>query len=98
MSFIEVRIQIIGNPQPKSVVHLCLTDSLTEIRKQLEKNNIINDALSFSIKLIQSDEFAEIAVENEKEFLLNRVLDEGYNTLYIIKNSNKLRLEKWIES
>ena len=32
-----------------------------------------------------SDEFAEIAVENEKEFLLNRVLDEGYNTLYIIK-------------
>ena len=68
--------------QPK-LVRLNLTDNLSKIRKQLEKDNNINDTLSFSRKYLinnngdESYGFAEIALENEKDFLLNEIINEN---------------------
>src|SRR5581483_8959621 len=99
MSLVIIQLKTISNSssQPKPV-QLHPTDNLKKIRKQLENDNIINNTFSFSKKYSiinddggESDGFAEIAIENENEFLLNEIIDESCNTLYIME---KLNLEE----
>ncbi|RIA88004.1 hypothetical protein C1645_776023 [Glomus cerebriforme] len=68
--------------------HLDLIDNLSNIRKELEKHNTINDILSFS-KKSPENEFAEIEREHEEKLLLKDIIDNvnSCNYLYLTKNS-----------
>ncbi|GBB96282.1 hypothetical protein RclHR1_27170002 [Rhizophagus clarus] len=85
MSF--VFIKTIGNKTPK-LDHLVLTDSLSNIRIELEKRNTIDETLLFSVKS-PDNEFAEIVRENEEKFLLKDIIDDVNSNyfLYLIKNT-----------
>src|SRR5437588_4780267 len=59
-------------PSQSSLIRLNLTENLSNIRKELETDDIINDTLSFSrkIPLNNSYNLAEILREREENFLL----------------------------
>jgi hypothetical protein len=79
---VSVTVQI-GDSPLQQLINLNLDDNLSNIRKELEKNKIIDDTLSFSKKIY--DEFSEITSE---EVLLKEIVeikDEKY-FLYLIKN------------
>ncbi|CAB5383743.1 unnamed protein product [Rhizophagus irregularis] len=80
-----VFIKTIGDQNPK-LYRLNLTDNLSDIRKELEKHNTINDTLSFS-KKSPENEFAEIV--HEYDFLLKEIIDDvnSCNYLYLMNNS-----------
>jgi hypothetical protein len=82
-----VFIKTIGDQNPK-LYRLSPTDNLSNIRKELEKHNTINDTLSFS-KKSPENEFAEIVHEYEENFLLKEILDDvnSCNYLYLINNT-----------
>ncbi|EXX70782.1 hypothetical protein RirG_084490 [Rhizophagus irregularis DAOM 197198w] len=84
-----VFIKTIDEQTPK-LYRLSLTDDLSNIRKELEKYNIINDTLLFSKKSEKSEnEFSEILHEYEEKLLLKEIIDNANscNYLYLIKNS-----------
>src|SRR5437868_2516854 len=84
----------LGDPplEQPTLVRLVLLDNLSLIRKELGKDNVIDDTLSFSMK-IQNDnnnndyKFAEIVREKEESFCLNEIIDKSRKILYLIKSS-----------
>src|SRR5687767_7936340 len=77
---VMITVKTINNlsSQPK-LVRLNLSDNLLKIRERLEMRKIINETISFAYKF--SDEFAEITLEDEENFLLNEIIEE--NILYL---------------
>uniref|UniRef100_U9STW6 DUF7431 domain-containing protein n=1 Tax=Rhizophagus irregularis (strain DAOM 181602 / DAOM 197198 / MUCL 43194) TaxID=747089 RepID=U9STW6_RHIID len=76
-----VFIKTIDEQTPK-LYRLSLTDDLSNIRKELEKYNIINDTLLFSKKSEKSEnEFSEILHEYEEKLLLKEIIDNA-NSYY----------------
>ncbi|POG70092.1 hypothetical protein GLOIN_2v1619343, partial [Rhizophagus irregularis DAOM 181602=DAOM 197198] len=59
-------------------------DRLSEIRKELESRNDIDDMLLFSKKK-NDDEFGELKREDEEKFPLNEIItvENGLDTLYL---------------
>src|SRR5687768_15235657 len=93
-TMITVQISDPPSEQP-SLVRLNHFDNLSLIRKELDKDNVIDDTLSFSRK-IQNDydddgnndyRFAEIVREKEEIFCLNEIIDKSRKVLYLIKSS-----------
>ncbi|GBB84211.1 hypothetical protein RclHR1_10830002 [Rhizophagus clarus] len=89
-----VLIKIIGNsPLQSSILkRLNPDDHLTDIRKELESSNIINDTLLFSKKINSNDkeennEISEVKREDEENFYLKEILkvenDEDQKILYL---------------
>ncbi|CAB4378660.1 unnamed protein product [Rhizophagus irregularis] len=87
---VRVFIKIIGEPTSK-MKRLNLDSNLSDIRKELEKNNIINDTFLFSTKQTkQNNMFEEIERDYEIDTLLNEIieLDNSKNKfLYLMKYS-----------
>ncbi|RIA81538.1 hypothetical protein C1645_744442 [Glomus cerebriforme] len=81
-----ITIKTIDGP---SILHrLNLTDNLIKVRQELEKSKFIDDTLLFSRKYSENKDninygFAEIALENEENYLLNEIIDENGNILYL---------------
>src|ERR1051325_9957006 len=90
---VNVFIKIIDDARIEfRYLSLCLEDKLSNIRKELGKNNTINNILSFSIKSPEN-EFAEIPREDEQTRCLKGIVEEvngdngvSYN-LYLKKSS-----------
>lgn len=75
-------------------VRLKLDDNLPTIRNELKRSDTIkiDNKLSFAKKASQSNdcssiEFAEIAHEDEINFILRDIIDEKQNILYLIESS-----------
>ncbi|CAB4432222.1 unnamed protein product [Rhizophagus irregularis] len=80
--------------QQLTEVRLKLDDNLPTIRNELKRSDTIkiDNKLSFAKKASQSNdcsiiEFAEIAHENEINFILRDIIDEKQNILYLIESS-----------
>src|SRR4051812_9156076 len=94
---VMITVQIDDPPsQPPSLIRLNLTENLSNIRKELETDDIINNTLSFSRKIPSNNNYnlAEILHEREENFLLKEIIkvikvgsNESHNILYLIKNS-----------
>ncbi|CAB5199847.1 unnamed protein product [Rhizophagus irregularis] len=87
--FVRVFIKIIGESTSK-MKRLNLDSNLSDIRKELEKNNnIIDDTFLFSTK--QNNMFEEIDRDYEIDTLLNEIIEELDNSknkfLYLMKYS-----------
>ncbi|CAB4426316.1 unnamed protein product [Rhizophagus irregularis] len=83
---IIVLIKIIGNSllQSSNFKILNPDDYLSDIRKELENGNIINDMLLFSKEV--KNEFGEIKREDEENFYLKDIIkveDDDQNILYL---------------
>src|SRR5581483_11105980 len=92
---VKITVKIISNPplQPK-LTRLNLSDNLLIIRRNLEKSNIINETLSFTDKYSENgknSEFAEIALEDEENFLLGDIVHKsGNNHILYLKTSSRI--------
>ncbi|CAB5373516.1 unnamed protein product [Rhizophagus irregularis] len=94
-SDVMVFIKIIGDSSSQSSNKFCplnLNNHLSDIRKELEDYNIINDIISFSKK--ENDEYAEVVREVEEKCqlkeiikIINKVNSKSYY-LYLMKNSS----------
>src|SRR5256885_1366970 len=88
---VMITVTIIRNPSSRETtfVRLNLTDNLSNIRKELKKDDTINDTLSFSRKYLNNntENFAEIALEKEENFRLVDIIDKSENILYLKKCS-----------
>ncbi|CAB5199811.1 unnamed protein product [Rhizophagus irregularis] len=82
---INVFIKIIDNSplQGYIIKKLNPDNRLSEIRKELESSNVIDDMLLFSKKA--NDEFGELEREDEEKFPLNEIItvENGLDTLYL---------------
>jgi hypothetical protein len=83
---IIVFIKFIDNSSPLSsnLKRLNPDDCLSDIRKELENNNIINDMLLFSKE--ENNKFSEIKREEEENFHLKEIIkvdDDERNILYL---------------
>ncbi|CAB5376192.1 unnamed protein product [Rhizophagus irregularis] len=78
---VRVFIKIIGEPTSK-MKRLNLDSNLSDVRKELEKNNIINDTFLFSTKQTkQNNMFEEIERDYEIDTLLNEIIEELDNSM-----------------
>ncbi|CAB5369912.1 unnamed protein product [Rhizophagus irregularis] len=84
-----VFIKIVDDSTSK-MKKLDLDSSLSDIRKELEKNNIINDTFLFSEK--RKNVFEEIERDYEDDMLLNEIIEKSDDSenkfLYLKKYSN----------
>jgi hypothetical protein len=85
---VRVFIKIVGDSTSK-MRNLNLNSNLSDTRKELENNNIINDTFLFSIK--RKHLFDDIKRDNENKMLLNEIIEKPGNSenkfLYLMKNS-----------
>ena len=83
---VNITVVTMGNSssQESKLVNLNLTDNLSIIRKELEKNDTIDDTLSFSRKYFNNDieKFAEIALESEEGFRLVDIIDKSNHVIH----------------
>ncbi|CAB4431661.1 unnamed protein product [Rhizophagus irregularis] len=98
MSLTEIKI--INEDGSQSSENLDLTKTLDSIRKKLEKENKIDDKISFSQKF--NGELVEITRGNEEDFILNDIIENDSKKLYLKKATttcwkflNKLHKLNW---
>ena len=81
---VKVSIQTINSSQPAQSVHLNLDDKLSKIRKEFEKDELINDIMLFLEKI--NGKFSQISLEKEQDFLLKEIIEiinENQNILHL---------------
>src|SRR5215212_4633180 len=84
----EIFIKIIGDSNAK-LDRLNLRNSLSDIRKELEKYDTINETLSFFKK--NDNEFAEVEHEIEDKFRLNDIVEYVDSACFLyLKKSSRL--------
>src|SRR5438034_8844401 len=82
---VRVFIKIVGYTTSK-MKKLNLDSNLSDISKELEKNNTVNDNLLFSTK--HENGFKEIEREDEEDTILNEIIEDLENKfLYLLKDS-----------
>ncbi|GBB84212.1 hypothetical protein RclHR1_10830003 [Rhizophagus clarus] len=80
---ITIYINIIDNSQGYIIKKLNPDDRLSDIRKDLENSNDINDMMLFSKK--ENDKVGEVKREDEEKFILRETItiENGLNILYL---------------
>ncbi|GBB85492.1 hypothetical protein RclHR1_01200006 [Rhizophagus clarus] len=85
-----IRVSIDGSQSSPKIVELTLEDNLSDIRENLKKDNTIkmNNTLLFS-KKFADNKLTEISHENEKDFILNDIIEKSNAscTLYLKETS-----------